>query len=716
MHQAVAHAMANGAPPVTEPSADNGDLVDPTVVAAEAIKGEDKKDPFDQWDLTPEVRALMLQVAQCKDRDQLKGLMEALEKQGVPKSLVEDVMTGQKSLFGKAWHLINGGKLSQATLGKDGQIDNTFKLDGKGIGWDNAKQGASVDWSDGGKATYVNRDKNINVDTGYSAKNKTAHAKVVVGDGKEDAKHTAAAKAHGGGGEASYQRVLKDEVHEGSASFRAEDGSYDGKASYMHKDGKTSEKYSAAAKHEDGKGGVITLNAAHTGGKSGKEKTSGKLEALYGETVGARSELDMARKAFTLKSKLNGSYADNDQGTSTKIGGSGDLLLRGKDAKSKKDDVKLGINGAYTGTDDAVSGAKLDRFEGGASTAFGNSSIKIGGNTERGQLGNKAYAAHGWDTKLSQGFGLDKAKGQRLDTRLSGGMSMTDKPGDFDSWRAGLGATYTSSKKKGAFSLAGDVSGGQASGQDIRKNIGLPGTVPVGGSGSFLDLDTKTKWGGNTLTGGLSLGQSDGFDMGGFNLGYDHKKANGKSNFMANVSGAGVTNGNLAGGMLSGDMNWKPSDKWSLGAGGSYKSLPSQSGQQTSWNAQASVGYNWAKDGGLTMKGGVAGNGDDTRFIPELNLKSGKNIDASVMGAFGKQTPATVGGKLKLPGGLSLFGGYGDMTALDKPYEGNAGMSLAPNFGDDSVGWSGGSGGSQAFVGATWDMLETARKWGIIKP
>ena len=68
---------------------------------------------------------------------------------------------------------------------------------------------------------------------------------------------------------------------------------------------------------------------------------------------------------------------------------------------------------------------------------------------------------------------------------------------------------------------------------------------------------------------------------------------------------------------------------------------------------------------------------------------------------------ATVGAKLRHhKSDITVFGGYGDMTALSSPYTGNSGMTMPGMNANDVMGHQGGS----AFIGVSWNALPTLRK------
>jgi hypothetical protein len=732
-------------------------LVDPTQAAADqALEGAAvdgaagtakggpakkpaKKPPFDPYNASPEIRGLMQSLAAATDAEAQKPIIAQLKKAGVPQDVIRGISHGDTGFFRGMYDVAKGPGWHKTTLGEDGNVDKEFHLDQKHIEWEGTDQRFEGNWNDQ-RATYEHKTKDIKVEAG--AKDGGGYATGEWGNAEEDHRHVARAamtskdkvtkygaeytRTHTGdpddktddtkeaykaalitgekgtGAEGSVRIQRGDETHAGSASYVHGEKKQVGRAEYTHTDGKTSEKYTAGITNTE-TGGTITATTTHKHGEEGEKTTAGTAEVYYGETVGGKGTFKMDREGMSLDASAYGKATENDETDKIEAGGKIKTVLKGEDAKKTDDDVTLSLGGS--GVIDNKKGTTTGT--GDASVKFGKT--EIGADLKHVATDDGATTTVGGD--FSHGIKLDGGEKPRvLNIGGSGSYTATSEPDAESTWKAGTSLSLVTGEKKDQTSHSLTLDAEKAAGSAIRKSMGLPDEVPVDGYGHQFSLGTEHKFGGgHTIGTDLSFGSVGDMRMG--SLGASWKQMDGKDRVGgADLSLGMATDGTRTGYMGKGAFDLKLDDQWSVGAGGGFSSLSGPAGDKSSFYGYGTAGYNWSKDGGVDLTMGVAGgSGSPTMLLPELGVNINKDVSLSAMGAIptgGGQ--ASVGGRLKLPAGISVMAGYGDMNALSNPYAGNSGMSFPTAFDQPNQMGYGAPGGG-GFVGISADLLKTYR-------
>ncbi len=732
-----------------------------------------KAQPFDAYNASPEVKALFAKLSATTDAKAAKPILAELKsKHKVPDDILRGVTHGDQGFFKNAKSVAKGPGWHNTKLGADGSVESEFHLNKKHIEFEGSEQRLEGNW-DKKTATYEHKKAGVTVEAGAkdgggyaegkwgkageeggahkvrgamtekdgTTKYGASYVHTSTGDPKDktdDRKESYSAgvltKEKGIGAEGAVEIVHGEESHKGSAKVMSGEKKLTGEAAYTHKEGKKSQAYkgsfengekgtkvNGSVKLVEGKksqeykagvengeaGGKVSLSTAHKHGTDGKSSTSGNVDLLYGNTEGAQAGVAVDRKGFSANAKGHYKSTTDEKTDNVDVGGSVKIVKKGGKPKETTDDFELRAGGGYKKDNKAGT----TQAKGNLGTSFGRTKIDGSVTHKTGTDDGQGFSSTTTDGKVSQGIVLSEKDKKMLNLSAEGSYTGTTKPGEESTWKASGTAALTEGEKKNKTSHSLTLGAEKTTGENVAKGVGLPGELKPEGYGNLFSMGTNHQLsGGHTFGTNLKYGNAGGFNMGSVGANWSHKE--GKETLgSANLNLGGASGNGYSGVFGNGAFDLKLGDKFTAGGGGGFSSMSGPQGEKNDFYGYGKMGYNWSKDGGVDFKTGVAGGtGQDTRIIPELGVNFNKDTRLSAMGSFstnGGQHSA--GAKLSLPGGISVLGGYGNMSDLTNPYAGNSGMTMPTAWGDNGMG-QGMPGGGGGFIGVQADLLKMGRK------
>ena len=723
------------------------------------------KPTFDMFALSDEAKALFVELRGA-DKKRTEAIMKELTgTQKVPKKLVEAVLEANKPWYGTTWGAIKGGSWHTVGTDKDGNITHEFKLDSKGLGWENVGHKVVADVKKK-SVEYQNKKGEWGVKAGYD---KRGTVDVNKGN-KKDGLHNVHVEGGGDGGALGYKHTKGDETHEGKAGVTAKDGNTAATGSYTHTKGKDSETYTGGVtvakdktldvkagyneKNADGSalgvdgnyqkkgddntiggtvkttdkdgttdtitgktvvGGATTrvqggYTTVETKGDNKGDKTAISGGGSVGEKSGGDASLELQRKGYGLTSSVDAYKTEKDGTTTTNVGGKGALTLKprttkDKDGKEKVEGkpVTVNIEARVKNTDKQGGDSTTNTTLGGGIKAGGTAAnVKYEG--ERGSTGG-GYQVDKITTDFKQSFDLDKETKEKLSLGLGGYLRLTDKTDEMSTYRGTLTGDWSKGKGDGLREFNFKLQGGHEKMADWSK-LTHAHSSQLGddkGYGHFGAASLGYGHGKHKLALDGALGKTDNTTVGGGHLGYKYGDKH-EADFFASVA---EQNGEMST-YLKLTSKFSLTDGLSLSSGGFYLAKPGTPEHDQLWGIHAGLGIALKKDMDLTLKMGVAGNGKTIYYVPEAMYNWKDKVGVGVIGNIGSDGTYGVGGKVNIPkANLSIIGGYGSMDMLNNPYMGNAGMKLGPGTGADYMGTGQPAGG---FIGVQWNALPTIKK------
>lgn len=465
----------------------------------------------------------------------------------------------------------------------------------------------------------------------------------------------------------------------------------------------------------DVKGGVVVTEGQTTADAAVVRKTKDGSTSVsgtgwVGDKTGGQVAVgvDNKERKVDVSADASRTVADNG-GTVTQAGGSvavtrkAELDENGK-PKEGAQDVTVRVTARGKKTTETNGDQATNLTFGGGYTA-GNTSADAAYTTEGGTKGGTSYRFHDITTNFGRSWDLDKKAKEGLKLNLGGHLRLSDVQGEdvvatgdlTGSWFKGEG----DNKQDFTFRLMG--------GQDQLSNVsGLAHQTPdmLGGDKGYARFGhiagTYTA-GTRSYTGDATFGATDQTQFGGVHLG-----AAEKDKWKLDATAAYAQQDGKTAALFKATGDFALSQKLKLDVGGSYTALPGTPEHQKLWDIHAGLGYDLKKDQHLTLRMGVAGDGSQLWYVPEVMYQMDGKFSASAMGVIGRNDTNTFGAKLTHDkSGVSVFGGYGDPTALSNPYAGNSGMSMPSMGGNDVMGRGAAPG---AFIGVQWNALPTIKK------
>ncbi len=638
---------------------------------------KDKGPKFDMWKLTPEVQALLIELRKA-DKKRTEAILTELvsKKHNVPKATVKAVIEANKKWYSTTWGAIKSG--SWHTVGTDdkGNITHVFKLDDKGLGWENADHKVDIGIKDGVDAKYTNKDKNYSIGAGYKKDRGTVD---VTHGTKKDGLHEYHAEGGPDGGGAGYKHTKGDVSHHGTADYTTKGGTHSVGGVYEHKDGKDREKVSVTG---------------HGGTKDG-----------------ANVGVEVDRKGYSVKVAADGSRTETEK-LDTDTAGANVTYTHKKDKKKGEkpkpgDTVTVNVKARVKNTDNNETGAGATTVTTGGSVKAGNTTASTSYENSRGSddKGN-GFAVDDIKANFGQKFVLDPKLASSFSLGLGGHLRFSDKAGEDDIYTGTLTGVWTRGKKDDKREFNFKLHGGQTS---LASMGSLAYTNPAmfkspdKGYGNFGHLGLGYGHGQHKLKLDATLGATDNTTIAGGHLGYAYGKKH-SVDLYASMAKQDADVGSL----FRLNSSIALGKKLKLTPGGSLILKPTDEGYTELWAAHTGLGINLKKGMDLTFKMGVAGDGQQIYYVPEAMYDWKDKFSVGAMANIGSKGDYGLGAKLKIPkADLTVFGGYGTTDMLTKPYLGNGGMSV-PAMDDKWLG--AGSPRAGGMIGVSWNALPTINK------
>jgi hypothetical protein len=645
---------------------------------------------FDRWNLTPEVKDLFLRIENATDAKQIEATVNELVKEHkVPKAVVQEVVDANKGFFQKAWPLVKGGSWKTAQVAEDGAITSTFSLDPKKkeLTFETAAHRTHVRAlsSSGGRLEHERKDGGwaIGADFNDERKKKTSTGGLdfTIGDPKA------------GETQIRGEGIFKKDTAGGAVSLRMREGD---------------ETRTSRLGYAQGKLGG-TVSGSHTV-KDGKDVTGGSVNVHVGDKVGADGKATVSRGGYGVDAGAHGNRTSTDAYESSTIGV--DAKVRLGDRGGRGANAPLTLSGKATGSSKTTveSGSETETLDLSGGASFGRTKVTAGykhsTDTSAGKVPltetYKAGAGHTWVTKEDS---VTDAVGVKLDG------TVTTRPGDADDVRITGKVTHSetegSGKTKTVDSESVTITGGHGTAGVIGKETTAPKAMYTDDKsrGGYGAVDVQIKRGPHTVDLGVAGGATDETSMVGANAGY----AKGKE---LDVDAAfGLAMGNEGARVLmKSTTQIALGSKMDLSVGGQLEVAPGDPEFEPLWQLYAGYGFEFDKGSKLTLRVGMNTDGQRVAYVPQAVLAIGKQVQISTTANLSPTADPSVGGTVKL-GPVSIFGGYGNPTALGTSYMGTPGMKFPGMTQDDVLGTTFGPGQQpQGFVGVKLDVLKLMRK------
>ena len=557
---------------------------------------------------------------------------------------------------------------------------------------------AGVTIGDKGKSTSVTGTALVGPQTGGSVKAvRTKGEKSTTLNGsivKEAGQNTASA---------GVTRTEKDKSTsvKGTALFGPKTG---GSAAVVRTEGEKSTAVNGSFVNEAGQN---TATAGMT--QSSKDATTSVAGTAWaGPKTGGKVDATVDRKGYKVDGSVDASRTRSDTETVTEAGASGTFTKKAgtNDAGEKNgDDVVVTVNARGKKTQ-SQGGDQATNLKLGGSVASGSTSADATYETEGGQKGGQSYRFHDVTTNFGKTWDLDSKLKEGFKLNLGGHLRLSDVKGEDVAATGDLRGTWYKGDGDGKKELTFRLFGGQ---DQLSTFSNLAHTTPgmlgdAKGTGQFGHLATQYKGDGYTLNGDATLGHTNDVTLGGAHLGAakdDVWKLDAYASFAKRDSGTAT--------MFRMNGEFAATSNLKLDAGGSYSFTPGTPEHQKLWEIHAGAGYQIDNKQSLTLRMGVAGDGSQLYYVPEIMYKHDGKFTASAMAVLGRQGTNSVGAKLKLDKpDITFFAGYGNAQHMMNPYAGNAGMAM-PNMGSSDV-MGRGNGQAGGFVGVQWNALPTLQK------
>ena len=629
------------------------------------------KPKFDQFKLTEPVKALFMELRTANAK-RTEAIMNELRKtHNVPKGTIEAIIEANKPWYGTTWGAIKGGSWHTVGTAEDGTITHEFKLDGKGIGWENASHKVEGDWKDGGGIKYTNKDNNWDVEGGY----RNDRGVVNVGHGtKEEGRHEYHAEGGADGGAASYRHTEGDESHYGRAGYDNKDGTHSASGQYTHTEGKESTDIKAAA---------------HTGTKTGGD-----------------ASVAIKREGYDLTASADGSRTVTDAATVDTGGASVKYTHRPEKeegADKAPPPVTVDVTARVKDTE-KTNGDESTNVTIGGGVKTGSTTARGNYSGETGTTDGKGYKVDKFDANFTRKFEIDPKKAETFTLGLGGYLRLSDKTGEESTYRGTLTGSWGSGKKDDKRELKFNLTGGHEKLGDFAGLAYAP-TSMLGddkGYGNFGQAGLTYGAGKSQYSLDMAGGATDRTSLLGGHAGYKYDKHS--VDFYATMAKQDEEVSSLF--RLTSSVAL--SENLTLSSGGSLMMKPGDAGYDQIWSAYTGVGIGLKKGMSLTLKMGVAGTGESIYYVPEAMYEWKDKFSVSALASIRSSDDYAVGAKLNIPkANLSIVGGVGDPSRLANPYMYNPGLNMGTMSGDKYMGAGGAPGG---YIGVTWDALPTLRK------
>lgn len=744
-----------------------------------------ESDRFDPWKLSPEVKTLFVELGQTEDSARVEQIMNELTAapHSVPKATVQQVIAANQGFFSKTWDAIKGGSWHTASTDEQGNITSIFKLDGKGLGWDNPTWSFDANFKDAG-ATYRDKDDNWHVTGGY--KDKVGTVSGAAGT-KEEGLHTWKVTGGKSGGTAAYSHQEGETVRSGKAGVALADGQTTVNGSYDRKDkdssthvggkvlvgdktgasgvyrtteGKDSREIKGGYVHTEGQhtvdgayvrktegGSTAVTGQALVGDKTGgsgtyrvvegKETTEYKAghvltgeqhttnvgysrkdekssesvsgQVFSGPKTGASGVGTVEREGYGVTIKGDGTETINGDKTTTTAGGSVVYTDKPeKDAKGKPkegDGFQIRASGRVTRTENEASGDGSTKVEVAGGVTSGKSDTNVGYTGLTGTRGGVGFNVHEFRTDWSNQWDLDEAAKEGLSLKIGGNLRLTDKEGEENTYTGDLTGRWFKGKGDDSQELKFRLLGGYDSIGNIGKLSHATSDMLGGdqGYGHFAHGAATFRDGKKQYGLDMTYGQTPTTSLVGGHFGYQNGDEH-KFDLYASMAKSDAATATL----LKGTGEFALRKNLTLTAGGQYTMKPGEDGYNELWHVYSGLDLNLRKGMDLTLKMGVASNGENIYYVPEAMFELEKKFSVGAMAAITPGGQTTVGGKLSIDkANLTIFGGYGDMGAITNPYQGNSGMQMPGLDSRDAMRHDLGGGG---FIGVQWNALPTLKK------
>ncbi len=684
---------------------------------------------FDKFALSDEVRALFVELAATDDPACQEELVNTLHQDhGVPQAIIAGVLKANEKFWPKAYQAVRKGSWSQTNLDASGAIKSTFTADGKGFGWDAATWSLDGSVKDQ-KVTYTDKDDHWtavasvkdqkvtvdHADDNWSAVASVKDQSVTYTDEDDHWSATAGYKdkaflagkmgeeggpQHQGrlemgfkdGGSAAAKYGYKDEKQtlDAKAGFAGGKVSADGKRVLVGEDGVTTTVLADAAyKKGQLEAGGGWKQASGDGKKAPVESTELSGRVKLGEQKGGSLDAKVVREGYSATANADVLAT----ASATTVKGGGTVVLGGKKAPKDGDTTQVTLK---------ATGSHTDKKDG-----EGTTQVHVSGGLVKGDASAKAaydykgqggYAVHSVSAEVADSWDLDEAAKEKLTLKMLGVANIKSQPGAVDTFEVKGVGQWVKGEGDGAKALEFSVAAGKT--DDLMKATGSSGEtkLPGIGAGYYGRFDASGKSGKHSASGSLGFGGGDG----GMLAAAKGQYAYGDKAKVNAYAAAAKSDGDLAA-FLKVTGEFAASKDIKLSAGGEYKLTPGNPQYEALWKTYVGMGYNIQKGMDLTLKLGVADNGEHVAFVPEVEFMWAKKLDFKAVGVFGSNLTPTAAGIVDF-GPASIFAGVGDMSNLTMA--GHGGMM--PGAGPDVLR-TGGM-GAEPFVGVKIDLLKLFRK------
>ncbi|MBN1947697.1 MAG: hypothetical protein JW797_18675 [Bradymonadales bacterium] len=626
--------------PTSEKVPTNTALTEPAPLNQSDKKPEEPK--FDKWDLSEDVRTLLLELAKTEDKARIEEIINNLHNEHkVPKELMKEVLTAEQGFWSNTWQLIKSGSWHQSSLDDQGNVKTTFKLDSKGIGWETEDMAVGFDISKT-KAYYKDKDDKWAIEAGQSGGD--TFVGTAIGE-KETGLHEG--KVYGSGGSdklkvgAEYGYTEGTNKYSGGAEYKQDKGTHTIGGKYSQTEGPVTHEGTAEVYLGDTKGGAASYHYKDTNAKEGEKPKPG--ETVDVTISGSAKVEENKEKQDTEKATVNLKTGVQAGGTTVNLG--------------------------YTHIDD----------------------------TQEGQT----FQVNSMDLKVGQNINLAEAKDLKLEA--GGNLTLDEHEGKETTFKLNTSATYTTGTGDNKESVNLTLSGGKQGNKNVASALHLDPTLlnDQEGYGGYGKLGISHTQGGKTIGGEVGVGTAGEANILGGKGYYKSKELN------LEILGAAAQQDDQLSGLLQSTATIAVTNNVSLQAGGKVVFKPTDQGYDQLWQTYAGAGIKFDKNKTLSVKMGIASDGSQIAYIPELSFEMDKKFKITALGSFSPGRDPSVGAKLDLgKSAFSVIGGYGDPSLMANPHFGSPGISVPGMDASNVLGHQKG----QGYIMIQCDLIKLGRQ------
>jgi hypothetical protein len=443
--------------------------------------------------------------------------------------------------------------------------------------------------------------------------------------------------------------------------------------------------------------------------KDGKESTDVTTTVHTGKREGGDARVKVKRKDYDLNVGADGSQTVADGTTTTTAGGDASYTHRppGEDGKPAQpgDIVNVNVRARVTNTEKENGDGNTNVSVGGGVKA-GSATADASYSNDRGTAGGQGYRVDDIRASIGNGWSLSDGAFDKMSLKLGGHLRLSDKAGESDIYTGDLSGVFSRGKKDSRREFSFRLHGGQEKFSTIQTlGHGHKDMLnnPDSGYGHFGHMKLGYGHGKDQYTLDGTYGATENTSLLGGHLGW----ARGKEHSV-DLYAAMARQDDQVGTLFRATSKFALSEKLTLKSGGSLLYKTTDEGYDRLWSIYSGLGINLRKGMDLTLKMGVAGDGQSMYYVPEAMYEWKDKFSVSAMANISSSGDVGVGGKLAIPkADLTIFGGYGDPAMMMNPYRGNSGMSMPSMEGDKYLGTGNPHSG---YIGLSWDAMPTLRK------